>query len=326
MLPTPTQADETQETRAVLARRRLRTTLLLAAAALLLVIYFSGIPENPPGFFVDEASIAYNAHAIARGGADEHGERWPLYFRAFGEYKSPVLVYVLAAVFKLTGPSVFAARLLSALAGLLAAALLGLVAARSTRDRAAGFVVFASALLTPWLFELSRLVFEVALLPAALALFLLILHDASTRDDWTWTRAAALGASLGLVTYVYSGGRLLAPLFALGLLLFATRRRWRGVLRAWAAYAVALLPLAAFGARYPGALGERFKYVTFVTPESTYADIAARFVKNYAGSFSLWSWLVEGDPEPRHHVAGMGSLLAATVLLAAVGLVFVARR
>ena len=309
------------------ARRRRRALLLVAASAALLVfVYLRGVPANPPGFFVDEASIAYNAHAIARGGADEHGERWPLYFRAFGEFKSPVYVYLLAAVFRAAGPSILAARLLSALAGLAAAALLGLLAWRATRDGAAGLFVGAGAALTPWLFELSRLVFEVALMPLALALFLLLLHDSSERDEWTWKRAAALGASLGLVTYTYSGGRLLAPLYASGLLLFVTRRRWRGVLRAWAAYAATLLPLALFAARNPGALGERFKYVTFVTPRSTYAEILLQFLKNYAGAFNLWSWLVEGDPEPRHHVAGMGSLLVAPVLLACAGLVVVLLR
>ncbi|HEV2764499.1 MAG TPA: glycosyltransferase family 39 protein [Pyrinomonadaceae bacterium] len=306
--------------------RRGRAALLLLAAAALAFVYLRGVPENPPGFFVDEASIAYNAQALARTGADEHGKRWPLYFRAFGEYKSPVYVYLLACVFKLAGPSITAARLLSALAGFAAAALLGLVAWRATRHRAAGFIVAVSASLTPWLFEISRLVFEVALMPLALAVFLLVLRESSEKEDWTWGRAAALGASLGLVSYTYSGGRLLAPLYAAGLLLFVTRSRMRGVLRAWAAYAATLLPLLLFAARHPGALGERFKYVTFVTPQSTYAEIVLQFFKNYAGSFSPWAWLVEGDPEPRHHVAGMGSLLAATFVLAFAGLVVVLLR
>ena len=53
-------------------------------ASLMVVVYFYDVPKNPVGFFVDEASIAYNAHTIAQTGADEHGYRFPLYFRAFG--------------------------------------------------------------------------------------------------------------------------------------------------------------------------------------------------------------------------------------------------
>jgi hypothetical protein len=131
---------------------------------------------------------------------------------------------------------------------------------------------------------------------------------------------------LALITYTYSSGRLLAPLFALGLALFATRGRWRGVVRAWLVYGATLLPLFVFNQRHPGALGARFYDVTFITPQSTWAEIAWRFVKNYAGSFSPLSWLVAGDPEPRHHVAGMGSILAATFVLAALGFAVVLLR
>src|SRR4029077_6492825 len=155
--------------------------LLLLPASLVVLAYFYEVPKNPVGFFVDEASIAYNAHTIAQTGRDEHGHRFPLYFRAFGEYKSPVYIYILAAVFRLTGPSILVARLLSATAGLLAAVLFGILAFQLTRRRAVGLMVFLIAALTPWIFEVSRLVFEVALLPAILGLFLLLLQQAAKR-------------------------------------------------------------------------------------------------------------------------------------------------
>ena len=303
--------------------RRRRTALLLLGAALVAVVYFLGVPENPPGFFVDESSIAYNAHTIARDGTDEHGESWPLYFRAFGEYKSPLYIYLLAALYKLTGASIASARALSALAGILTAYLLGALALRMTGRTLAGMVVGVAASLTPWLFETSRLVFEVALLPTVLALFLLLLYEASRREEWSWSRAASLGVVLALITYTYSAGRLLAPLYALGLALFITRRRWRGVVRTWLVYAATLLPLFVFSTRHPGALGARFADVTFIKPTDTATDIALGFVKNFLGNFNPWSWLVAGDPEPRHHLPVMGSLLAATALLGVAGLVLV---
>lgn len=298
--------------------------LVGACAIAVALLYFQGVPSNPPGFFVDEASIAYNAHTIAERGTDEDEESWPLFFRAFGEYKSPVYIYALAALFKITGPSILTARAFSALAGLAAASLLGLLAARVTRGRLAGAFVFAAAALTPWLFEISRLVFEVALFPLALALFLLLLHGASRREEWRRPVAAALGASLGLLVYTYSAGRLVAPLLAAGLALFLTRRNLRGVLLAWIVFVLTLLPLAVFSHRHPGALGERFKYVTYVQPGDTNVEIVRRFAENYAGSFSPRSWLRNGDPEPRHHLPGAGgSLLAGVVVLSAVGLVLV---
>ena len=112
--------------------------------------------------------------------------------------------------------------------GLLGAILLGLLAARISQRRWVGLIVFITTLLTPWLFEISRLVFEVSILPALLSGFLLLLYVASRREQWTWDTAVGLGALLGLMVYSYSIGRILAPLFALGLVFFLTRRRWRG--------------------------------------------------------------------------------------------------
>ena len=297
--------------------------LLLAISLLVALAYFAGVPKNPPGFFIDEASIAFNAYSIAQQGVDEHGQRFPLYFQAFGEYKSPVYIYVLAAIYKFTGPGVFAARLISAVLGLSAALLLGLLAFQMTRRRAAGLIIFIAAGLTPWLFEISRLVFEVTLLPVLLALFLLVLHGASKLEKWSWSIAAVLALLLGLMVYSYSAGRLLAPLLALGLAFFMTRQRWRGVVLTWILFAALLLPLSVFSLRHPGTLGERFKYVTYVKPEDSRPQIVVRFIKNYARDFSPRSWLIAGDPEPRHHLAGMGSLLAGVVALAILGFVLI---
>ena len=296
---------------------------LLAISLLVLIAYFARVGRNPSGFFIDEASIAYNAHTIAQQGTDEHGQHFPLYFRAFGEYKSPVYIYALAALFRISGPSVFVARLLSAILGLSAAILLGLLAAQMTNRRATGLIVFIAAGLTPWLFEISRLVFEVTLLPVLLSLFLLILYGASKRDEWSWQIVVSLGVLLGLMVYSYSAGRLLAPLFALGLVFFLTRRRWRGVILTWVVFALTLVPLAVFSVRNPGTLGERFKYVTYVKPGDSRTEIVVRFIKNYARDFSPWSWLIAGDPEPRHHLPGMGSLLAGVVILGLLGTVLV---
>ena len=201
--------------------------------------------------------------------------------------------------------------------------LLSVLATRVTGRRTTGLIIFIAAGLTPWLFEVSRLVFEVALLPPLLALFLLLLHHAATRDEWRRPIAAVLGLLLGLMVYSYSAGRLLAPLFALGLAFFLNRQHWRGVVLSWTMFALTLAPLAVFSVRNPGTLGERFKYVTYVKPGDSRSEIVFRFIKNYARDFSPWSWLVAGDPEPRHHLPGMGSLLAGVVILALLGLVLV---
>src|SRR2546428_14039401 len=159
----------------ILNRDFLRRYRVSIALFLLIVVgtllYTHGAATNPPGFFIDESSIAYNAQLIAQTGRDEFDKLWPLYFRAFTDYKNPVHIYLLAALFKLTGPSIAAARYLSTIAGVLTGLLLGLLPVSLTRRSSVGLFVILIALLTPWLFELNRVVMEVALYPTVLAIF-----------------------------------------------------------------------------------------------------------------------------------------------------------
>lgn len=290
------------------------------------LIYFAWVPKHPPGFYIDESSIAYNAHLIARGGPDEHGEPWPLYFRAFGDYKNPTYIYLLAGLFKLTGPSIAVARSLSAALGLAAGILLGLLAWQMTRRISVFVVVALSALLTPWIFESSRLVFEVALYPLLTVLFLMALWRASRKQAWQISDVFALAVTLALLTYSYSIGRMLAPLLAIGLALFMKRHGRRSVMKVWIVYFMTLVPLLVFYRQHPGALSDRFALLTYITPQSSVANVALEFLRHYFANLNPWRWLITGENNVRDHLGGFGSLLAITVILAVGGAVLVWRR
>ena len=289
--------------------------LLLSAASL----YFIQVPHHPPGFSIDESSICYNAWTISQTGQDEYGQKWPLFFRAFGEYKSPAIIYLLAALFRLTGPSIAAARLLTAASGLLAGALIGLLAWKMTRRWMVAAVLAGTALLTPWLFESSRLVFEVALYPALLSFFLLAVWAAQAKSRWEWSNVIALAITLAVLTYSCSIGRLLAPLLALGLGLFGDRARWPGIFKTWIAYALLCLPLLLFHRQNPEALTGRFKALTYLTAENSAIANVTEFARHYLLNLNPWRWLVTGESNIRDHVEGAGTLLAASVVLAAAG-------
>jgi len=96
------------------------TTTLALVTCFGAFVYFAGVPNHPPGFYIDESSIAYNAYLVSETARDEHGQRLRLYFRAFGDYKNPTYIYLRAGLFKLTGPGITGARLLSAALGLAA--------------------------------------------------------------------------------------------------------------------------------------------------------------------------------------------------------------
>jgi len=124
---------------------------LIVVAVLVIAgfLYVRQVPAHPLGFYIDESSIAYNAYLISRTGRDEYGEAWPIYFRAFGDYKNPTYIYLLAALFRATGPSITAARLLSATLGLLTGFLLGWLGWRLSSRLSVGLIVAISAWLTP---------------------------------------------------------------------------------------------------------------------------------------------------------------------------------
>jgi hypothetical protein len=163
-------------------------------------------PSNPPGFFRDEASIAYNAQTIATQGRDEYGARFPLYFTSFRDYKSPLFVYGLAGVFRVTGADREVARGFAAGCVLAAVLLLGWLAYRRTSHASVGVATVVLAGTTPWLFELGRVAFEVALEPLLLCLVLLAVERASRLGRWSTAAAIPVSLALGGITYVYAGG------------------------------------------------------------------------------------------------------------------------
>ena len=307
---------------------RVRPALLLGLAAVCAIAAFQLwiSPSNPPGFFRDEASIAYNAHTIATDGRDEYGARFPLYFTSFRDYKSPLFVYGLAGVFRVTGADREVARGFAAVCVLAAVLLLGWIAYRRTSHASVGVATVVLAGTTPWLFELGRVAFEVALEPLVLGLVLLAVERASRLDRWSIGTAIPVGLALGAITYVYAGGRLLAPLLALGLAAVLTRSRRRWVVTAWIAFACTQVPLLLYSQVHPGALSRRYDATTFVTDDMSPFEVGWRGAVNYLQDLQLWHYVVSGDVKPYAHTPGTSALLAASVLLSVAGLALIVRR
>ena len=97
--------------------RRLWVGAIAVLGALVVVRSLAGLSGSPPGLYVDEASIGYNAWTIAHFGVDEHGIHFPLFFEAFGEYKNPIYVYAVAALVRFLPLTVAVERFPAALSG-----------------------------------------------------------------------------------------------------------------------------------------------------------------------------------------------------------------
>jgi hypothetical protein len=313
----------------------LRTSLWVAVVVLLFTLYTWGISRNPPGFCVDESATAYNAYLVSRTGAGEFGPRFPVLFQQYAvsnpTYMNPLAIYLMAFVFRFLPPSILVARMCAAFWMFAACILLGVLARRISGQRNIGIITAATALLTPWLFENGRLVFDAHLPVFTIVVFLLVVYRIQSKEAWNWRDIAMVAVSLALVTYGYFSGRALAPLYAVGLLLLATtKRRLVGVVKIWLVYGLTLLPLILFNRSHPGVLTKRLWEVTYIKPGAPWKEgpsELAEFVRCYLQDQSLTPLLLTGDGYWQHHVEGSGgAILFATFILAMAGLLLVIAR
>ena len=316
-------------------QQALRILLCTATLSFLFCLYIWGVSLNPPGFYLDESATAYNAYLVSRTGAGEFGPRFPVLFQEYAAtnptYINPLTIYLLAIVFRFVPPSIFAARAFAAFWMFAACLLLGVLAKRISGQLRIGMIVAGSALLTPWFFEISRLVWDAHFSAFTIVLLVLATYWIQSKERWRWRDIAIVAGSLAVVTYGYFSGRVLAPSFALGLLFFATtKHRLFGVLKIWFTYAITLLPLILFNRSHSGVLTKRLWEVTYIKPGAPLKEIPsefAKFVRCYLQDQSLTPLLMTGDPHWHHHVEGSGgAIFLATFILAMAGLLLVIAR
>lgn len=325
----PNDSSDRTAPRAGTFLKRLRWPAIALGFLLLFIFYIDGLSTNPPGFYVDESAIAYNAYCIARTGANEFGTRLPLFFPVYTggwtQYANPTQIYLLAIPFTVIKPSIHFARVYSALWVFAGCLFLGLLAKRITGKESIGLLVSVIAIFTPWLFDVSRLVMETFFYPAAVALFLLALYSAQKKEEWSWLSIVGVASTLMLLTYTYTIGRLLGPLLAGGLVLFVTSQtRLTTIVKTWVAYGLTLIPLFVFKSQNPEALTQRFYLISYIKPDSPWREIFPKFIRRYFEDLSLISLLFDGDGNPRHHSTGtFGSFLIAAMILVLIGLVVI---
>ena len=287
--------------------------LLMAVAARNLL----ALDTVPPGMYVDEASIGYNAWAIAVHGVDEHGSHFPLYFQAFGESKNPVYIYTLAALLRFTPLTSYAERVPAAVFGEVAVLFMALAAWRVSRSNAVTLVMLALAAVTPWLTQESRVGFEVISMVAALSVAIWCIAD-----ETRLTRARFLGAGVffALAIFAYSTGRLVIALFAVVLVVVYARSRARGWWLALIPIVAGYAALGVWALTHPGALTAEFSLISIGADGASAGTVVARFFSNYIQYFSPDFLFIHGDPNPRHNTGFAGMLLAVTAPLLLLGL------
>lgn len=154
----------------------LRLFLISFIVLLAFVVRIFAISDNPPSLNWDEVSHGYNAYSILTTGMDEWGEKFPIIFKAYGDFKLPVYIYTLVPFIKIFGLNEFAVRLPSVLAGTITVLLTYLLVKQIFKKNHSAFSIEHLAIISaflvaiePWSLFLSRGAFEANL---ALCLFL----------------------------------------------------------------------------------------------------------------------------------------------------------
>lgn len=315
-----------ENTGAVVSRTRL---VIFAGVILIYCFWIYGLSANPPGFYIDESCIAYNGYLLATTGAQEDGKTFPLYIHCYtqnwSQYMSAGQPYALAALYLFVSPSVLSARIFAATLVFLAILLLGLLASRISGSTSVGIIVALSGMATPWLFEYSRLVMETFVLILAITLFLFLLYRAQKRR-WKTTDTVVIAISLTLITYSYATGRVIGPLFSLGLLIFAVNlRALFDVFKVWVIYALTMIPMIVVYLQDPRVISGRFMRATNLSREKSFLENIGTVLSALYEDISLKFLVTDGDRLLRHHVpnSGMGEFLVAIFALGLLGIVIV---
>ncbi len=284
---------------------------------------FVSLGGVPPALYCDEAFQGYQAYSLLLTGADARGIAWPLFFDTFGiGWEEPLYIYLTMIPVALLGTTVEATRIVAASAGTLTILAVAWLALRVSGPWAGAAAALVTAI-SPWAFHFSRVGFQASLLPLLLAAGAAALLEGvrggapSIRPAWIAAGLALLAASL----YTYVAARGIVPLLLAGFvaLHFGALRRLGNLRLAAIAlgFLVAALPLMLFALSPEGM--ERFRDVGLATWLGG-AEAAGRFVSNYLSYFSLPFLLSEGDPNPRHSVAGFGVLHAHDLALILAGI------
>lgn len=145
---------------------------LLFGCTLFVAIFvrFYKLGNLPSGLTWDEAAIGYNAYGLLVNHRDEWLHRLPLSFQSFGDFKSPLLIYLTTLPVLFLGPTAFAIRVWNALFGV-GIVILSFLLTRhflvNQMKEKSRTLVFLSALsvallcaVSPWGIHYSRMGFE----------------------------------------------------------------------------------------------------------------------------------------------------------------------
>lgn len=322
-----------------------KNNLLLLIVIILIggILRFYNIINVPPGLYIDEVSIGHNAQSILQHGYDEHGNNYPLFFKAFGEYKLPVYIYLTVSSFIIFGINEFAIRFPSAIFGTTTILIYYFFVNEVFRNinsiktknvlKPSSIALLSAFLLaiSPWHTHFSRGGFEMTV-----ALFFYLLGCLLTLIFWrVKTLKYLLIATLCFIVtvYTYPTFKFVTPITVFviyGILLFKNTYARKKVSIVLIIFLLSFIPMLLFSFTPQGV--QRF------AETSAFAEYSAKspgekmvlypmlYLKNYISFFSFDYLFSHGDGNGRHQMPGMGLFFQWQLPFLLLGLVWLLRK
>lgn len=200
---------------------------LLLIVILAFALRFELLSFVPPSLNWDEVSHGYNAYSILKAGRDEWGVSFPTIFRAYGDYKLPVYIYVTAVSEFFLGLNEVAVRIPSVIAGVATVFFTYLLVRQLTRNKTISLISAFLVAVEPWDLLISRFASEanlsLSLIVAGTYFFVLGLK----RKSWIFVFSMIC---FGLSVWTYNSARIFTPLFLIGLVV-VFRDKVRGIFK-----------------------------------------------------------------------------------------------
>jgi hypothetical protein len=317
---------------------------------LLLIILFAcfirlyKIDQLPPSLYYDEIDAGYQAQTFNKNHTDYYGNKFPIHFHSFGDFRTSLYVYSIALVQKIIPNPDLSVRLPAAIFGIASVFVIYLI----TRSLIPSFLLAIS----PWAIHYSRIGFEAS----GMLLFILL-------GIYFWQRFLKKQSLLNiylsvlffcLSPYFYSTAKLFLVFIVIVLFIIGRRQilslKFKKIAILFLFSLILMLPM--LSDTLNGKAGFRFQYISIFTMphreqvvdtlrfedavgnnpgqlgahtslisslyHNKYQLVLARFVQNYVSSFSTTFLFIKGDDNPRQGFGGgygLNYLLDAVFIL-----------
>jgi len=294
-------------------RQRESKSYLLGLLGIILIAAFLRFPflsQVPPGFFCDEASNGYDAYCLLLTHRDQYGNFFPLFTRAFGDYRETLYILFTIPFIKFLGLRELATRLPAALIGTLTVFILYLLG-KEFFDRRLGCLSALFLAISPWHIQFSRIAFRAILFPFFFCLALFLFFRSLKKPCFLWGSALFFGLSL----HTYSSARVFVPLFLLVLIIIYRRellRMRKETITAGLLFLFIFVLLFKFWISPQGR----------ARAEATLVFSLLKDIRYYLSYFNPCFLFFNGDPNLRHSPLGMGELHVFEVITVVAGLFF----